>query len=35
MEKQDLFKWKYHQSELALLTGGWYQRYNLSFLMEE
>ncbi|PGV51441.1 IS6 family transposase, partial [Bacillus cereus] len=40
MEKENLFKWKYYQPELILLTVRWYLRYNLSFrnlveMMEE
>ncbi|MGG0646066.1 DDE-type integrase/transposase/recombinase [Bacillus mycoides] len=40
MEKKNLFKWKYYQPELILLTVRWYLRYNLCFrnlveMMEE
>ena len=36
MEKENLFKWKYYQPDIILLTIRWYLRYNLSFrdLME-
>ncbi|SMF75125.1 Transposase (or an inactivated derivative) [Priestia filamentosa] len=40
MEKQNLFKWKYYQPDMVLLTVRWYLRFNLSFrdlveMMEE
>lgn len=40
MENQNLFKWKYHQPDIILLTVRWYLRYSLSFrdlveMMEE
>jgi len=40
MEKENLFKWKYYQPDIILLTIRWYLRYNLSFrdlveMMEE
>ncbi|WP_254490217.1 IS6 family transposase [Bacillus thuringiensis] len=31
MKKENLFKWKYYQPDLILLTVRWYLRYNLSF----
>ncbi len=40
MEKENVFKWKYYQPDIILLTIRWYLRYNLSFrdlveMMEE
>ncbi len=31
IKKENLFKWKYYQPDLILLTVRWYLRYNLSF----
>ncbi|MED2784132.1 IS6 family transposase, partial [Bacillus thuringiensis] len=29
MEQENIFKWKYYQPDIILLTVRWYLRYNL------